>query len=56
MVELESNWRVGVGNDLQRTLNHRHAGWSVPFTFPPILCMAMMAVWSESKLINPYPR
>ena len=25
------------------------------FTFPPILCIAIIAVWSESKFMNPYP-
>ena len=55
MVQLESDGWVGVRNDLKRLhVVQYYIGEDVG-SFPPILCMAMMAVWSESKLINPYP-
>ena len=59
VIELKSYWWIGVWNDLQQhfpiRICTRSDLLSVRVTFPPILCMAMMAVWSESKLINPYP-
>ena len=35
MVELESNWGVGVGNDLQRTVNHATLVGQFRLPFPP---------------------
>ena len=30
-------------------------GLELGMIFPPILCIAMIAVWSESKFMKPYP-
>lgn len=58
VIKLESHRRVRVGDDLKQTTVIKmfiFGDGVTTLTLPPILCMAMMAVWSESKLMKPYP-
>ena len=58
VIKLESHRRVRVGDDLKQTTVIKMLIFDdgvTTLTLPPILCMAMMAVWSESKLMKPYP-
>ena len=56
MVELKPDWRVRVGDDFSS--QSENIGLLILLSVIQLqtyLCMAMMAVWSESKLMNPYP-